>query len=48
MCTAESYFSDRSQTAICQPLNEALSRLQRMLLKRTKYDLEVCFVPGKQ
>ena len=31
-----------------KPLNEAPSRLQRMLLKLTKYDLEVRFVPGKE
>ena len=31
-----------------KPLNEAPPRLQRMLLKLTKYDLVVRYVPGKQ
>jgi len=31
-----------------KPLNEAPPRLQRMLLKLTKYDLQVRYVPGKQ
>ena len=31
-----------------KPLIEAPPRLQRMLLKLTKYDLNVCYVPGKQ
>lgn len=31
-----------------KPLNEAPPRLQRMLLKLTKYDLNVRYVPGKQ
>ena len=31
-----------------KPLNECPPRLQRMLLKLTKYDLEVKYVPGKQ
>ena len=31
-----------------KPLNEALPRLQSMLLKLTKYDLVVRYVPGKQ
>ena len=29
-------------------LNDAPPRLQRMLLKLTKYDLDVRYVPGKQ
>ena len=31
-----------------KPLNDAPPRLQRMLLKLTKYDLDVRYVPGKQ
>ena len=31
-----------------KPLNDALPRLQRMLLKLTKYDPNVRYVPGKQ
>ena len=31
-----------------KPLNEALPRLQSMLLKLTKYDVVVGYVPGKQ
>ena len=31
-----------------KPLNECPPRLQRMLLKLTKYDLQVKYVPGKQ
>ncbi|XP_048582219.1 uncharacterized protein K02A2.6-like [Nematostella vectensis] len=31
-----------------KPLNEAPPRLQRMLLKLTKYDLDVRYVPGKK
>ena len=31
-----------------KPLNDTPSRLQRMLLKLTKYDLDVRYVPGKQ
>ncbi|XP_032235873.2 uncharacterized protein LOC116617347 [Nematostella vectensis] len=31
-----------------KPLNDAPPRLQRMLLKLTKYDLNVNYVPGKQ
>ena len=31
-----------------KPLNSAPPRLQRMLLKLTKYDLDVHYVPGKQ
>lgn len=41
---AQSYCPDRSQTArvnLSKPVNEAPPRLQRMLLKLIKYDLEV-------
>lgn len=31
-----------------KPLNEAPPRLQRMLLKLTRYDLDVRYVPGKK
>ena len=31
-----------------KPLNEALPRLQSMLLKLTRYDLVLSYVPGKQ
>ena len=31
-----------------KPLNKAPPRLQRMLLKLTKYDLDVRYVPGKK
>ena len=31
-----------------KPLNDAPLKLQRMLLKLTKYDLDVRYVPGKQ
>lgn len=39
--------TNRYLSTFWKPLNEAPSRLQRMLLKLTKYDLEVRFVPGK-
>ena len=41
---AQSYCPDRSQTArvnLSKPVNEAPPRVQRMLLKLIKYDLEV-------
>ncbi|PFX31924.1 Retrovirus-related Pol polyprotein [Stylophora pistillata] len=37
-----------SESSFGKPLNEAPPRLQRMLLKLTKYDLVVHYVPGKQ
>ena len=36
------------ETIFRKPLNDAPPRLQRMLLKLTKYDLGVRYVPGKQ
>ena len=36
------------ETIFKKSLNEAPPRLQRMLLKLTKYDLDVQYVPGKQ
>ena len=36
------------ETIFKKSLNSAPTRLQRMLLKLTKYDLDVRYIPGKQ
>ena len=52
MCKGAEVFYDRKdkplESIFRKPLNEAPPRLQRMLLKLTKYDLVVRYVPGKQ